>query len=360
MAAPQNFRTAFHGFNREDVVRYIEYLGAKHAAQINELNNELDFLRNKTEAHALSMVTPERLFEAEIQRDEYKAQLDEQAIVISQLEEKCAALEQGAPVVTESPESAEKILRLEEKCAALEAQLAEALAVQVPEIPAALPENDDVVTALQVKCTALEAIIDSRNASAAQQEARISALEQELADARAAKEQAETAQNFHNAGSSDLEIRCAALEKELADAISAKIQAESAWNANTINAAKFESRCATLERELADALAAKQLIEAEKETARKYNIEQELEAYRRAERMERVAKERADQIYFKANGVLADATVKVDEATAQISGLTDKVMEQLHLLQSAVLGSKQALSDAAATMYTLRPEAEQK
>ena len=34
--------------------------------------------------------------------------------------------------------------------------------------------------------------------------------------------------------------------------------------------------------------------------------EQELEAYRRAERVERVAKERAEQIYAQANGVMAE------------------------------------------------------
>ena len=41
MAAPQNFRSAFHGFNREDVVNYIEYLNNRYTAQVNQLNNQL-------------------------------------------------------------------------------------------------------------------------------------------------------------------------------------------------------------------------------------------------------------------------------------------------------------------------------
>ena len=42
MAAPQTFRSAFNGFNREDVVRYIEYLNNQHKSQIEQLNNQLN------------------------------------------------------------------------------------------------------------------------------------------------------------------------------------------------------------------------------------------------------------------------------------------------------------------------------
>lgn len=47
MAEHQNFRTAFNGFNREDVVRYIEQLNARHAAEVGRLNGDLDHLRQK-------------------------------------------------------------------------------------------------------------------------------------------------------------------------------------------------------------------------------------------------------------------------------------------------------------------------
>ena len=89
-------------------------------------------------------------------------------------------------------------------------------------------------------------------------------------------------------------------------------------------------------------------------------LEDELEVYRRAERTERVARERAEQMYRQANAVLADATVKVDDAAALISQVSDKVSGQLADLQFAVTGSKQALCDAVATMYAIRPDNEEK
>lgn len=41
MPATQRFRSAFHGFNREDVVNYIEYLNNHYTAQVQQLNNQL-------------------------------------------------------------------------------------------------------------------------------------------------------------------------------------------------------------------------------------------------------------------------------------------------------------------------------
>ena len=87
-------------------------------------------------------------------------------------------------------------------------------------------------------------------------------------------------------------------------------------------------------------------------------MEMELEAYRRAERAERMARERADQVYRQTNGVLAEATVQVDKVAADIGTIADQVTEQLKLLQNAVTGSKDALKAAANLMYTIRPEGE--
>ena len=47
--------------------------------------------------------------------------------------------------------------------------------------------------------------------------------------------------------------------------------------------------------------------------------------------------------------------MKVDEAFAQIGELADKVNEQLSQLQEAVTVSRQALSDANATLYRIAP-----
>ena len=41
MAGIQNFRSALSGFNREDVVHYIEYLNQQHNSQLEQLNTQL-------------------------------------------------------------------------------------------------------------------------------------------------------------------------------------------------------------------------------------------------------------------------------------------------------------------------------
>ena len=82
---------------------------------------------------------------------------------------------------------------------------------------------------------------------------------------------------------------------------------------------------------------------------------EELEAYRRAERLEREARERADLIYFQASGVLTEASTKVDVISNDISGMADQLMSTLTQLQIAVSSSKQALTDASAIMKSLRP-----
>ena len=192
MAIQMNFRSAFNGFNREDVVHYIEFLNSKHTADMNQLKTELEYLRNQK--------------------------------------------------------------------------------------PVQIAPQDHLVE---------------------QQAARI----RELFD------------------------RCAALEQELAaaKAENANIQAQPPQPQQTFS----------------------------------HNLqEEELEAYRRAERTERYARERADNIYHQANGALTDASVKVDEAAHQFSLMTAEVVAQLNELQNAVAGSKQALRDAAATLCTIRPSSD--
>ena len=193
MATQMNFRSALNGFNREDVVRYIEFLNTKHASDLNQLNSELDYLRSRQN-----------------------------------------------------------------------------------ELPAPQPEQDDVI---------------------AQQAARI----RELFD------------------------RCTALEQELEAA-----KTENAQLSGQLNVTKQQTVCQN-------------------------RLEEELEAYRRAERAERFARERVENLYRQANGALADATVKVDDASQQVSQMAERVISQLTELQDAVSGSKQALRDAAATMYSIRP-----
>ena len=195
-----NFRSALNGFNREDVVHYIEFLNSKHSAEVTQLNSELDFLRTRQQEQPAPQPVPA---------------VDEETI--------------------------------------------------------------------------------------AQQAARI----RELFD------------------------RCKTLEEELT---SVKKQNE----------------------QLAAQLEAGQ----KQQNSYQNRMEEELEAYRRAERTERFARERAENLYRQANGALADATVKVDDAATQVAQMADQVIAQLAQLQDAVAGSKQALRDAAGTMYTIRPSVE--
>ena len=190
--AQQTFRSALNGFHREDVVRYIEFLNAQHAAEITQLNSELAFLRSKAE--------------------------------------------QEVPAPTET----------------------------------ACTDNSELIE---------------------QQAARI----RELFD------------------------RCKEQEQEI------------------------EKLKADLEQ-----------------AAGKPSVEEELETYRRAERIERMARERAEQMYNQANAVLADAAVKADETAALIAQMSGNVMGQLNELQAAVAGSSQSLRDTAAALYSIRPDTESK
>ena len=82
----------------------------------------------------------------------------------------------------------------------------------------------------------------------------------------------------------------------------------------------------------------------------------ELEAYRRAERAERQAQQRADQLLAQAHGLLAEAGVKADESAQRIGAMADQVAAQLAALQQAVIESKSALQETAVAMYAIRPQ----
>ena len=200
MSAPQNFRSAFNGFNRDDVVKYLEYINSRHHAQVNQLTGENEYLRQQLEA------------------------------------------------AQAAPGAQEELQRLQELCASQQVELEELRAVR----------------------TAMEA-------------------------------------------------RCSGMEKELEEAQRKAEEAQSS------------AQC---------------------------GVAQELEAYRRAERMERQARERSEQIYRQTNSVLADATVQLEDATGGIFQLADQVMGQLEQLRSAVDRSKQALKNASDTMYAIRPQEE--
>ena len=197
MATPQNFRSAFNGFNREDVVHYLEYINTKHNNQLSQLTAENQELR-------------------------------------------AAAQKQPAQ------------------------------------------DLQELVESLQAQCAELTAQLEAEKAANAELTGKLEALE----------------------------ARCSELEN---------VEAPAA--AETLSTLASE----------------------------------ELETYRRAERIEREAKERADLVYYQANGVLSEATAKVEGISSDITDIADQVMRQLTQLQMAVSSSKQALQDATSIMNTIRP-----
>ena len=191
-----NFRSSLHGFNRQDVANYLEYLNNRHAAQVNQLNTDLEALRRQAEAPA------------------------------------------------EDPQRA----ALETRCQELEQQLA-----------AARKERDEAL---------------------AQKEA----VEQKLEAAQRDREEA--------------------------------------------------------------------LLRSSGE---KLDANRELEAYRRAERTERVARERAEQVYSETSTVLTQASNRIEAALRQMTGISQQVTGQLDTLQTAIASSRLALQDAAQTIDKLTP-----
>ena len=61
MSAPQNFRAAFNGFNRDDVVNYISYISTRHDTELNELRSEAEELRERLTAQEDAVFAAEAL-----------------------------------------------------------------------------------------------------------------------------------------------------------------------------------------------------------------------------------------------------------------------------------------------------------
>lgn len=198
-----NFRSSLHGFNRQDVANYLEYLNNRHAAQVNQLNTDLEALRRQAEA----------------------------------------------------------------------------------------PAEDPQRTALEARCRELEA--------------RCRELEQQLSIARQERDEA-------------------------------LAQREAA-----------EQKLASARQEREEALL--------RSCGEKLEANRELEAYRRAERTERMARERAEQVYSETGTVLTQASNRIEAALRQMTGISQQVTGQLDTLQTAIASSRLALQDAAQTIDKLKP-----
>ncbi len=82
----------------------------------------------------------------------------------------------------------------------------------------------------------------------------------------------------------------------------------------------------------------------------------ELEIYRRAERTERLAQERARQIYTQANSALADASSQALELAQRIGTMSGDLSAKLEQYASAVREASDAFQESAAALGAISPE----
>ena len=84
----------------------------------------------------------------------------------------------------------------------------------------------------------------------------------------------------------------------------------------------------------------------------------ELESYRRAEKAERLANERAQRIYEKTNAALAEACAKAEEAANQVSAAAEQATAQFKVYEQSVLDAKATFRETVDSLYAIRPEEE--
>ena len=105
MAEVQRFRSAFNGFNREDVVHYIEYLNSNHNNQINQLKADLAAMRQEKAAGWSDGQNAEELLNLK----ERCAQLEEQLAAVTS--ERDEALEAAEAARQEVPSPAVPVIQ---------------------------------------------------------------------------------------------------------------------------------------------------------------------------------------------------------------------------------------------------------
>ncbi len=117
MAQLQNFRSAFNGFNREDVVNYIAYLNNQHSSKVNQLHNQLKAAQDELQA----------LRSAPSMEDELNARIEQLQLELQRKSEQISQLTEEATAHAEDcAQYSAQVMALEEANAALQAQLEQA------------------------------------------------------------------------------------------------------------------------------------------------------------------------------------------------------------------------------------------
>lgn len=174
MEQPNQFRSSLGGFNREDVVRYMEFINNKHAAQVAQLTNELEYLRGKQDTLDSNRVTEleKQLSAAQAENDTLKHRI---AVLERSLQEATAALAQPpvvAPSITPSESELEAYRRAErvervarERARQVGCQTADALGKISAQMDDVAGQLSDVSARMMAQLTQLQqAVSDSRQA----------------------------------------------------------------------------------------------------------------------------------------------------------------------------------------------------
>ena len=371
------FRAALHGYNREDVVDYIDRMTKEYEDTVQRLQSANAKLRDElaeaNEALAAAKENTESekaLSDAQTLIADLRTLNEEQEDRIQSLEEELAQARAAreAETVPMTMDQEEALERLQKDNDRLQTELSEAkealtAAKENPEAEKALADAWAQYTELRNRNQELEdrnlgleeelnrvrgsleaetASMTQANEEAMERQKAETELREELAAAKAANTglQEELAaanesyallqQEFPAANAAlaaaetNTEQKSCETEKALADAL-ARIDELCGCNG------ELESRIHGLEEELEQARAVREAepVPAVTEPARNYE-ELELAAYRRAEMTERLARERAEGVYRQVQSVFGDANGKLDERRSELEQISQMLTSNVH------------------------------
>ena len=94
----------------------------------------------------------------------------------------------------------------------------------------------------------------------------------------------------------------------------------------------------------------------EKLSVKEADSNRELEAYRRAEETERLAKIRAQDIYDQANTALSTATAMAESAAEEFNQVAERTSQQLKEYQASISATVNSFKSVAASMNAVKPQ----
>ena len=94
----------------------------------------------------------------------------------------------------------------------------------------------------------------------------------------------------------------------------------------------------------------------EKLNVKEADSNRELEAYRRAEEAERLAKVRAQDIYDQANTALSTATAMAESAAEEFIQVAERTSQQLKEYQASISATVNSFKSVAASMNAVKPQ----